>query len=103
MASQDASVRSESTRWARWLIFWTALGLAFAAQVFLAAIGASDGSRAGVTDQLFKVKANTVLGPMKFNQNGDVTSNPVTIYKIKGGKSTTLKVIVPANSLVTAA
>ncbi|PYP34703.1 MAG: hypothetical protein DMD46_15585 [Gemmatimonadetes bacterium] len=36
MASQDASVRSESTRWARWLIFWTALGLAFAAQVFLA-------------------------------------------------------------------
>src|SRR5437773_10982999 len=36
VASQDASVRSESTRWARWLIFWTALGLAFAAQVFLA-------------------------------------------------------------------
>jgi len=32
-----------------------------------------------------------------------VTSNPVTIYKIKGGKSTTLKVIVPKNSLVSAA
>jgi hypothetical protein len=32
-----------------------------------------------------------------------VTSNPVTIYKIKGGKSTTLKVIVPPKSLVKAA
>jgi len=34
--SQDASVRSEPARWARWLTFWTVLGLAFAAQVFLA-------------------------------------------------------------------
>src|SRR5581483_4287147 len=76
---------------------------AAAAQVMLAAIGASDGSRAGVTDQLYKVTANTVLGKVKFNQNGDVTSNPVTIYKVKGGKSTTLKVIVPNNSLVSAA
>jgi len=76
---------------------------AAAAQVFLAAIGASDGSRSSVADQLFKVKANTVLGPMQFNQNGDVTSNPVTIYKVKGGKSTTYKVIVPPKSLVKAA
>ena len=76
---------------------------AAAAQVFLAAIGASDGSRAGVTDQMFKVSASTVLGTIKFNQNGDVTSNPVTIYKIKGGKSSTLKVIVPSASLVATA
>ena len=76
---------------------------AAAAQVFLAAVGASDGSRAGVNDQVFKVTANTVLGAIKFNQNGDVTSNPVTIYKIKGGKSTTLKVIVPKSSLVATA
>jgi len=76
---------------------------AAAAQVFLAAIGASDGSRSSVNDQVFKVTANTVLGAIKFNQNGDVTSNPVTIYKIKGGKSTTLKVIVPKNSLVASA
>jgi branched-chain amino acid transport system substrate-binding protein len=76
---------------------------AAAAQVFLALVGASDGSRAGVSDQLTKVSANTVLGKIKFNQNGDVTSNPVTIYKVKGGKATTLKVIVPDNSLVAAA
>ena len=36
MLNQDASVRREHTRWARWLIFWTVLGLAFTAQVFLA-------------------------------------------------------------------
>lgn len=36
MPGQDASVRRESTRWAVWLSFWTVLGLAFAAQVFLA-------------------------------------------------------------------
>jgi branched-chain amino acid transport system substrate-binding protein len=76
---------------------------AAAAQVFLAAIGASDGSRASINDEVFKVSANTVLGTIKFNQNGDVTSNPVTIYKIKGGKSTTLKVIVPKSSLVATA
>jgi branched-chain amino acid transport system substrate-binding protein len=76
---------------------------AAAAQVFLAAVGASDGSRSSVNDQVFKVTANTVLGAIKFNQNGDVTSNPVTIYKIKGGKSTTLKVIVPKSSLVASA
>jgi branched-chain amino acid transport system substrate-binding protein len=76
---------------------------AAATQVFLAAIGKSDGSRASVTDELFKVKTGTVLGNIAFNANGDVTSNPVTIYKIKGGKSTTYKVIVPSNSLVAAA
>jgi hypothetical protein len=32
-----------------------------------------------------------------------VTANPVTIYRIKGGKSTTYKVIVPPNSLVKSA
>ena len=76
---------------------------AAAAQVFLAAIAASDGTRADVTKQVFTVTANTVLGAIKFNKNGDVTANPVTIYKIKGGKSTTLKVIVPKNSLVASA
>ena len=76
---------------------------AAAAQVFLAAIAASDGSRASVTDQVFTVHAKTVLGTIAFNKNGDVTSNPVTIYKVANGKSTTLKVIVPKNSLVAAA
>jgi branched-chain amino acid transport system substrate-binding protein len=76
---------------------------AAAAQMMLAAVGASDGTRAGVNGELFKVTGNTVLGKVHFNANGDVTANPVTIYKVVGGKSTTLKVIVPKNSLVSAA
>ena len=70
----------------------------------VAAIAASDGTRADVTKKLFALNLkNTILGTLKFNANGDVTANPVTIYKIKGGKSTTLRVIVPPNSLVKAA
>ncbi|HEV7640932.1 MAG TPA: hypothetical protein VGO39_08715, partial [Gaiellaceae bacterium] len=68
------------------------------------AIAQSNGTRADVAKQLFKIKlANSILGTLSFNANGDVTSNPVTIYQIKGGKSTTYKVIVPPNSLVKAA
>ena len=44
-----------------------------------------------------------ILGSFKIDKNGDTTSNPVTIYKIKGGKSTEFKVIVPPLSLVKAA
>ena len=72
-----------------------------AAEALLAAIKQSNGTRADVTKQLFKIKLpHSILGAVSFNANGDVTANPVTIYKITGGKSTTLKVIVPPKSLV---
>jgi len=75
-----------------------------AADVILAAIAASDGTRAGVDAQLFKVNIkNGILGPMSFNANGDVLANPVTIYLAKNGQPTTYQVIVPKNSLVAAA
>jgi len=75
-----------------------------ATEVLLQAIAHSNGSRADVTKQLFKVRlVGTLLGNLGFNSNGDVTANPVTIYKVKGGKSVTLKVIVPPRSLVRAA
>ena len=75
-----------------------------AAEAMVAAIAQSNGSRSDVTKQLFKIKlTNSILGTLSFNANGDVTSNPVTIYQVKGGKSVTLKVIVPPNSLVKAA
>ena len=75
-----------------------------AAGVIVQAIANSDGTRAGVASQLFKVNIpNGILGPIAFNANGDVSANPVTIYKVKGGKSTTYKVIVPKNSLVATA
>jgi branched-chain amino acid transport system substrate-binding protein len=77
-----------------------------AAQMFVAAIAASDGTRASVASEIFKVSVtNGILGNVSFNANGDVTSNPVTIYKVVAakGNSVTYKVIVPKNSLVAAA
>jgi branched-chain amino acid transport system substrate-binding protein len=75
-----------------------------AADVVLAAIAASNGTRADIAKQLFKVNLKgSILGNVSFNANGDVTSNPVTIYKVVGGKSTTYRVIVPPKSLVKAA
>ena len=75
-----------------------------AAEVAVAAIAQSNGTRADIAKQLFKVNLKgSILGNVSFNSNGDVTSNPVTIYKIKGGKSTTYKVIVPPKALVKAA
>jgi branched-chain amino acid transport system substrate-binding protein len=72
-----------------------------AAEVMLTAIANSNGTRADVAKMLFKTDVkNGILGTFKINSNGDTTSNPVTIYKIKGGQSTTLKVIVPPNTLV---
>jgi branched-chain amino acid transport system substrate-binding protein len=79
-----------------------------AAQMFVAAIAASDGTRASVAAEMFKVNvANGILGNVSFNANGDVTANPVTIYKVtsvaKLSNSSTYKVIVPSNKLVAAA
>ena len=72
-----------------------------AAEVLVQAIARSNGTRADVTKQLFKTKIkNGILGSFTINANGDTSSNPVTIYKIKSGQSTTLKVIVPPVSLV---
>ena len=75
-----------------------------ATEVMVQAIAQSNGTRADVTKQLFKViLKNSILGNMSFNANGDVTSNPVTIYKISGNAAPTLKVITPPKSLVKAA
>jgi branched-chain amino acid transport system substrate-binding protein len=75
-----------------------------AAEAMVAAISASNGSRSDITKQLFKIHLkNTILGNLSFTANGDVTANPVTIYKIVGGTSKTFQVIVPPKSLVKSA
>jgi branched-chain amino acid transport system substrate-binding protein len=75
-----------------------------ATEVMVQAIAQSNGTRADVTKQLFKINLkNSILGNVSFNSNGDVTSNPVTIYKVTGNSAPTLKVIVPPKSLVKAA
>jgi branched-chain amino acid transport system substrate-binding protein len=75
-----------------------------AALVMVQAIAQSNGTRADVTKQLFKINLkNSILGNVSFNSNGDVTSNPVTIYKVQGNAAPTLKVITPPKSLIKAA
>ena len=72
-----------------------------AAEVLLSAIEKSDGTRTSVTDNLIKTKVtNGILGNFTINSNGDTSSNPVTMYLIKGGKQTTYKTITPPQSLV---
>ena len=80
---------------------------AYAAQVaqeYLTAIAASDGTRAGVSAAVYKVNiTDGILGHIQFNPNGDVSSNPVTIYIVAHGKPGVAKVITPPLSLVSAA
>jgi branched-chain amino acid transport system substrate-binding protein len=72
-----------------------------AAVVMLDAISRSDGTRASVAKELFNTDIKDgILGSFKIDKNGDTTSNPVTIYQIKNGQSTTYKVITPGPSLV---
>src|SRR5436309_12186584 len=55
-----------------------------AAEAMVAAIAASNGTRSDITKKMFSLNLkNTILGTLKFNPNGDVTANPVSIYKIK--------------------
>jgi branched-chain amino acid transport system substrate-binding protein len=71
------------------------------ALVVMQAIAQSNGTRASIAQQLFKVHLkNSILGNVSFNANGDVTSNPVSIYRVVKGQSTTFKVIIPPASLV---
>jgi branched-chain amino acid transport system substrate-binding protein len=72
-----------------------------AAQVILSAIEKSDGTRTSVASNLLHTKVtNGILGNFTINSNGDTNNNPVTMYKIVGGKQTTFKTITPPQSLV---
>jgi branched-chain amino acid transport system substrate-binding protein len=72
-----------------------------AAEIMVQAIANSDGSRASISKNLFKTKIkNGILGTFTINSNGDTSSNPITVYQVKGGQQTTFRVIVPPVSLV---
>jgi branched-chain amino acid transport system substrate-binding protein len=72
-----------------------------AAQVLLDSIAKSDGTRQSVTTNLVHTKVTDgIIGTFSINSNGDTSSNPVTMYRIKGGKQTTYKTITPPQSLV---
>jgi branched-chain amino acid transport system substrate-binding protein len=54
-----------------------------AAEVLLQAIAHSDGSRASVTRELFKVRiSDGILGTFSFDQNGDATPNLFPVFRV---------------------
>jgi DNA-binding SARP family transcriptional activator/ABC-type branched-subunit amino acid transport system substrate-binding protein len=58
-----------------------------AAEVLLAAIADSDGTRASVLRRLFTERVrNGILGDFSFTSDGDMTPSPVTIFRVIGGK-----------------
>jgi branched-chain amino acid transport system substrate-binding protein len=79
-----------------------------AATVLLDAIAASDGTRQGVIDQVFKTKVrNGILGSFDINKNGDVSGAKgvvvkYTIYKA-AKQLVAVKVVTPRQSLANAA
>ena len=88
-----------------------ALYTAQATEILLDAIARSDGTRAGVIEELFTTRVrNGILGSFGFDRNGDTTLNEVTILRAEepGGGSTVKsvdgaavdRVLVPPPKLV---
>jgi branched-chain amino acid transport system substrate-binding protein len=69
---------------------YTAYAVA-ALQMMLAALEKSDGSREGVTGQLASAQADTVVGPVSFDKNGDPADKFESIFQGKGGSWTFLE------------
>ena len=69
---------------------------ATATLAMLKAIEKSDGTRASVTANLFKTSfADSPVGPVKINKQGDVSATPISFYLVKGGAAKFNRVIVP--------
>jgi branched-chain amino acid transport system substrate-binding protein len=66
---------------------YTAYAVA-ALQMMLAALEASDGTRQGVVENLLSAQADTVVGPIKFDENGDPADKFESIFQGKGGNWT---------------
>jgi branched-chain amino acid transport system substrate-binding protein len=63
-----------------------------AMDVVLAAIARSDGSRRSVLQQLFSTRVrHGILGSFGFQPNGDMTSVPVAIYRLRPGETPPLR------------
>ena len=62
--------------------FYTA-SAAQSAEILLGAIARSDGTRASVTEELFKTRVeNGILGDIRFDKNGDPVEAPATIWRM---------------------
>lgn len=55
-----------------------------AAEVLLAAIAHSDGTRASVTRQLLRVRIpHGILGPVEFDKDGDIGENLIPVFRVR--------------------
>jgi adenylate cyclase len=55
-----------------------------AAEVLLAAIAHSDGTRTSVTRQLLRVRIpHGILGPVEFDKSGDISQNLVSVFRVR--------------------
>jgi branched-chain amino acid transport system substrate-binding protein len=63
---------------------YTAYAVA-ALQMLLAALEASDGTRESVTENLLSAQADTVVGPISFDENGDPAEKFESIFQAKSG------------------
>jgi ABC-type branched-subunit amino acid transport system substrate-binding protein len=64
----------------------SAVYAAQAAQVVMQAIARSDGTRAGILDQLFRTRVRDgLLGSFSFDAQGDIAESPVTILRVDEG------------------
>jgi branched-chain amino acid transport system substrate-binding protein len=63
---------------------YTAYAVA-ALQMILAALEASDGTRESVTENLLSAQADTVVGPIEFDENGDPAEKFESIFQARSG------------------
>jgi branched-chain amino acid transport system substrate-binding protein len=64
------------------------LDAAEAAEVLIAAIANSDGSRASTTRHLFQLRiVNGILGNFRFDRSGDITLDPITVFRARHGRA----------------
>jgi branched-chain amino acid transport system substrate-binding protein len=67
-----------------------------AAYVLVEAMKKADSTEpAKYLPELAKTKYSGVTGDISFDSKGDLTSGPITLYKVEGGKWTTLETIFP--------
>ena len=64
--------------------------------VILAALEGFDGTREGVTEQLFQVSTDTVIRPISFDENGDPAEKFESVFQGKGGAWTFVEQVASA-------
>jgi DNA-binding SARP family transcriptional activator/ABC-type branched-subunit amino acid transport system substrate-binding protein len=67
-----------------------------ATEVVLAAIARSNGTRTSVLHELARTRVHGgILGSFRFDANGDITNDAVTLYRILGGRAKVVGVATP--------